>query len=88
MEVCIYLSTYLIVIIRSAGANKTAELIYQALLSLKGNLNNVQLFYTDSGKEFDNKLFSEALETFCMKPSLSMKEFPYDNEFISLLLNS
>lgn len=87
----------------SAGRHKTAELVYQALSTIKGNLNNVQLFHTDRGKEFDNKVISEALETFGTKRSLSMKGCPYDNavaeamfkvfkiefanELISLLLN-
>lgn len=37
------------------------------------------MFHTDRGKEFDNKLISEALETFGIQPSLSMKGCPYDN---------
>ncbi|EON70372.1 transposase IS904 [Lysinibacillus sphaericus OT4b.31] len=51
------------IICRSAGANKTAELVYQALVSFRGNLNDIQMFHTDRGKEFDNKLLSKALET-------------------------
>lgn len=31
------------------------------------------MFHTDRGKEFDNKLISEALETFGIQRSLSMK---------------
>jgi len=64
---------------RSAGANKTAELVYQALVSIRGNLNDIQMFHTDRGKEFDNKLISKALETFGIQRSLSMKGCPYDN---------
>lgn len=63
----------------SAGANKTAELVYQALVSIRGNLNDIQMFHTDRGKEFDNKLISKALETFGIQRSLSMKGCPYDN---------
>ena len=37
------------------------------------------MFHTDRGKEFDNKLISEALETFGIQRSLSMKGCPYDN---------
>ena len=48
----------------SAGENKTAELVYQALASIKGNLNDIQMFHTDRGKEFDNQIISKALETF------------------------
>lgn len=37
------------------------------------------MFFTDRGKEFDNKLISECLETFDIQRSLSMKGCPYDN---------
>lgn len=37
------------------------------------------MFHTDRGKEFDNKFISEALETFGIQRSLSMKGCPYDN---------
>ena len=63
----------------SAGENKTAELVHQALSSIQANLNDVKMFHTDRGKEFDNKLISEALETFGIQRSLSMKGCPYDN---------
>lgn len=78
--VCLFVDLFNREIIgRSAGANKSAELVYQALSSIKGNLNDVQMFHTDRGKEFDNKLISEALETFGIQRSLSMKGCPYDN---------
>lgn len=38
----------------SAGENKTADLVYKALESIKANLNVVQMFHTDRGKEFDS----------------------------------
>lgn len=63
----------------SAGMNKSSELVYQAIASMKVNLNEVEMFHTDRGKEFDNKLISEALETFGIERSLSMKGCPYDN---------
>ncbi|WP_427448956.1 IS3 family transposase [Pedobacter suwonensis] len=63
----------------SAGPNKTADLVYKALASMKGNLHTIQMFHTDRGKEFDNKLLSEALETFGIQRSLSTKGYPYDN---------
>jgi transposase InsO family protein len=37
------------------------------------------MFHTDRGKEFDNKLISEVLETFGIQRSLIMKECSYDN---------
>jgi putative transposase len=37
------------------------------------------LFYTDRGGEFKNKIIDEALKTFGIKRSLSMKGCPHDN---------
>lgn len=63
----------------SVGESKTASLFYKALASISANLNNIQMFHTDRGKEFDNKLIDDALEIFNIQRSLSMKECPYDN---------
>ncbi len=63
----------------SVGANKDAPLVYRAFSKIKGNLDNISLFHTDRGKEFKNKLIDDALETFNIKRSLSMKGCPYDN---------
>lgn len=60
----------------SVGENKTADLVYQLISTIKANLNDVQMFHTDRGKEFDNQLISKALETFGIKQSLSMKGCP------------
>ncbi len=78
--VCLFVDLFNREIIgHSAGANKTADLVYQAIVSIQANLNHVKMFHTDRGKEFDNKLISEALETFGIQRSLSMKGCPYDN---------
>nr|WP_143180081.1 IS3 family transposase [Domibacillus mangrovi] len=78
--VCLFVDLFIREIIgHSVGANKMAELVYQAISSIQANLNDVKMFHTDRGKEFDNKLISEALETFGIKRSLSMKGCPYDN---------
>ena len=63
----------------SAGPQKDAKLVYRPFSSIKGNLNEIQLFHTDRGNEFKNKLIDEALETFQIKRSLSLKGSPYDN---------
>lgn len=79
--VCLFVDLFNREIIgHSAGVNKIANLVYQALASIKCNLNTIEMFHTDRGKEFDNKLFSEALETFGIQRSLSRKGCPYDNE--------
>lgn len=62
----------------SASKNKIAELVYKALANIQANLNDVQLFHTDLGKEFDTKLIPDALEMSGIQRSLSMKGCPYD----------
>lgn len=63
----------------SAGPNKTAELVYDAFLNSNVNLSKVQIFHTDRGNEFKNKLIDEVLTSFSIKRSLSHKGCPYDN---------
>ena len=78
--VCLFVDLFNREIIgHSAGTNKTADLVYQAIASIQGNLNDIKMFHTDRGKEFDNILISEALETFGIQRSLSMNGCPYDN---------
>lgn len=43
------------------------------------------MFHRDRGKEFENKLISEALETFGIQRSLSMKGCPYGNALAEAL---
>ncbi|OXS52275.1 hypothetical protein B1A99_02815 [Cohnella sp. CIP 111063] len=49
------------------------------MASVSGRLDRIKMFHTDRGSEFDNKLISEALETFEIKRSLSNKGCPHDN---------
>jgi transposase InsO family protein len=63
----------------SAGLHKNADLVYRAFASIQKDLRHIQLFHTDRGSEFKNKLIDEALETFGIQRSLSMKGCPYDN---------
>ncbi|MGY3315933.1 transposase InsO family protein [Peribacillus simplex] len=51
----------------------------RAFASIKGNLRDIQLFHTDRGNEFKNKLIDETLNIFEIGRSLSMKGCPYDN---------
>ena len=39
----------------------------------------IETFHTDRGSEFKNQLIDDALETFGIQRSLSMKGYPYDN---------
>lgn len=63
----------------STGPNKDALLVYRAFASIKVDLRKIQLFHTDRGNEFKNKLIDDAIETFNIQRSLSMKGCPYDN---------
>ncbi|MFR9535002.1 MAG: IS3 family transposase [Rikenellaceae bacterium] len=63
----------------SAGIHKSAQLVYDAFATIKGNLSEIELFHTDRGSEFKNYLIDEMLDVFQIKRSLSMKGCPYDN---------
>lgn len=63
----------------AAGKNKTAELVYKAFSKIRGDLKNINIFHTDRGNEFKNKIIDELLKTFKIKRSLSKKGCPYDN---------
>ncbi len=63
----------------SAGKNKNANLVSKAISRISHNLEQIELFHTDRGKEFDNHLIDEVLEAFKIKRSLSTKGCPYDN---------
>jgi transposase InsO family protein len=78
--ICLFVDLYNREIIgSSAGPNKDANLVYQAISTIKADLREILMFHTDRGNEFKNKLIDEALETFGIKRSLSMKGCPYDN---------
>ena len=63
----------------AAGKHKTAELVYQAICKIPYDLNQIEIFHTDRGNEFKNKLIDEVINTFGIKRSLSKKGCPYDN---------
>ena len=63
----------------SAGRYKTANLVYEALLSIKTGLHNINIFHSNRENEFKNKLINEVIKTFNITRSLSKKGNPYDN---------
>lgn len=63
----------------AAGANKDANLIKEAIRSIKYNLGEIEIFHSDRGNEFKNKEIDEILKTFKIERSLSKKGCPYDN---------
>ena len=63
----------------SAGKNKDAILVSKAFSRVNISLEKIQVFHTDRGNEFKNRMLDETLKTFHIKRSLSMKGCPYDN---------
>ncbi|OCG19311.1 MULTISPECIES: IS3 family transposase [unclassified Gilliamella] len=64
---------------RRAGRHKPAALVMQAMSQIPMNLQTIELFHSDRGKEFDNHLIDECLTAFGITRSLSRKGCPYDN---------
>ena len=63
----------------SAGKNKDAALVEKAFSRVNVNLEKKQIFHTDRGNEFKNRILDEKLAAFDVQRSLSMKGCPYDN---------
>jgi len=63
----------------SCGRHKDAQLVYDALATVKSNLNSFSIFHTDRGSEFKNYLIDDLLKEFNIRRSLSAKGCPYDN---------
>lgn len=61
------------------GKHKTARLVMLALSKIKQPLSGLNLFHSDRGKEFDNRLLDDCFKTFNITRSLSKKGCPYDN---------
>jgi transposase InsO family protein len=72
----------------SAGANKSAELVYKAFASIKHNLSDIKIFHTDRGSEFKNELIEGLLADFNISRSLSKKGCPYDNAVAEALFKT
>jgi transposase InsO family protein len=63
----------------SAGKNKNAALVYKAFTKINYPLTQLNIFHTDRGNEFKNKIIDDLLIAFEIKKSLSKKGCPYDN---------
>lgn len=63
----------------AAGKHKTADLVYQAISKIPYDLSRIDIFHSDRGNEFKNKLIDEVIKIFNIKRSLSKKGCPYDN---------
>lgn len=63
----------------SAGAHKTAHLVYDALRTMTIDLRRIQYVHSDRGSEFNANLLDAVWKTFGIQQSLSRKGCPYDN---------
>ena len=63
----------------SVGKKKSAELVKEAIYSIRYPLSRIKIFHTDRGREFDNKSIDKILDIFGIERSLSKKGSPYDN---------
>lgn len=63
----------------SSGPNKSVDLVLQAIGTIEQPLDDVEIFHTDRGKEFDNQSIDELLDVFQIRRSLSRPGCPYDN---------
>ena len=78
--ICISLDLYNREIVGySCGKHKDAKLVYEALATVKINLNKLNIFHTDRGSECKNYLIDDLLKEFHIRRSLSSKGCPYDN---------
>lgn len=66
----------------SVGAQRDAKLVRDAFYNIPYRLDRINIFHSDRGKEFDNKLIEEVITGFDMTRSLSAKGCPYDNAVI------
>lgn len=64
---------------RSAGERKDARLVKLAFATLDFPLDEIGVFHTDRGSEFDNAAIDGFLEVFGIERSLSARGCPYDN---------
>jgi transposase InsO family protein len=72
---------------RAVGNQKNAKLIEAAFYSVQDDLRKINLFHTDRGSEFKNKLIEDILSAFGINRSLSAKGTPHDNAVAESMYN-
>lgn len=53
-------------------------------MSMNGSLENINIFHTDRGNEFKNRIIEEILEDFNITRALSNKRCSYDNAVVEV----
>lgn len=78
--VCLLIDLYNREIVgHAASERKDAALVMAAFATVSFALNDINVFHTDRGSEFDNAKIDEMLEVFGITRSLSKKGCPFDN---------
>lgn len=78
--VCLLIDLYNREIVgHAAGERKDAGLVKSAFATLSVPLDDIEVFHTDRGPEFNSAAIDELLDVFEIKRSLSAKGCPYDN---------
>lgn len=71
----------------SVGKYKDADLVTNALYSIKTDLRKIEYFHTDHGKEFKNGELDRIFRAFDIKRSLSRPGKPIDNAVAESMYN-
>ena len=71
----------------AASKNKDAKLVQSAFNKVKGDLRKIQIFHSDRGCEFKNKIIDDLISAFNIQRSLSSIGCPYDNAVMESLYN-
>lgn len=72
--ICLLLNSYIRKIICSAiSRSKNAKLVKTAFYSVQVNLRKIEIFHTDRGDKFNNKIVDEIISAFVIKRFLSAK---------------
>ena len=71
----------------AVGNQRNAKLVETAFYSVQGDLRQINLFHTDRGSEFKNRLIEDVLDAFGIKRSLSKKGTPIDNAVAESMYN-
>ncbi|MEG2118211.1 MAG: IS3 family transposase [Clostridia bacterium] len=86
--ICILLDLNGKKIIGSAvGRQKDAKLVRTAFYGVQDDLRRIEIFHTDRGSEFKNKIIDEIIEAFGIKRSLSRAGTPIDNSCAESIYN-
>jgi transposase InsO family protein len=86
--VCILLDLHGRRIIGTAvGRMKDAQLVKSAFYGIQADLRRIEIFHTDRGSEFKNRVIDEITKAFGMERSLSAKGTPIDNAVAESMYN-